>query len=272
MHQYVTKCSLNEGLLLWWCPVPWMIGGKEYPDIVGHNNATVTANPIWTPSMVGMPHQLVSGATMSAVAGTKFYSTPDAFTCSFLFGEFTSLINTRVLVANGTTAASSLTGGWAVRWINPNIVFSTYDTGSRGLTSTSAYTLGSYMHVCCTFDRAKNFKGIYQNGRLIISTTTGTALTNFTQATTLYASPGIAGISNRRSMISDVRIYNRGLSGGEVQDLYEEVFTGNLRTFKYPWNPAKLTMSDTVVGGASTLFRRSMFSANALRTGSRPFL
>ncbi len=90
-----------------------------------------------------------------------------------------------------------------------------------------AIVVGSWSHLCASFDDTSNAVAVYVNGNVA---TTSSSLRDLSNTPTTYPlrigdwsgyGLGVPGSTNFNGSIDDVRIYNRALSADEVQQIYQ---------------------------------------------------
>lgn len=257
---------LNKGLTAWHFPAPWL-SGVGFPDLIGSNHAIPASGvtgPTWIASPVGTKMAATFLSTGYTVCPSLVQST-DAFTVSCIFSEQQSLTTTRGIICNGTASAGSLTSGWALVLANPNIRFVTFEAGStRNIISVASIATNNWYHLVGTFDRNRNVKKFYINGKIDTSTTTSGTVQYSGGSLNFGAFTGAVPTGSRRPTITDTRQYNRCLSDQEVLELYYESFSRNKNTFCPPWEWSNV-VGKKANAATAVYFRRTLYG----KSGSR---
>ena len=219
-----TQTTLDQGLVGHWTFDGRDMSGTRAKDRVGTNHGTLTSGPV---QIIGRIGQALSfDGTDDYISTTTLVGNPTTTTVSAWFKTGTASGHKIVgLESNQTGTASALFDRHLYMGTDSKIYFGVFDTAARSVTSTSTLTNNAWHHAVGT-DNGSTI-ALYIDG-VLQGTTSGTGYASYVTSywrigsyrfgsnTWTNASDGYFTGS-----IDDVRIYNRALSAGEVQKLYQ---------------------------------------------------
>jgi Concanavalin A-like lectin/glucanases superfamily len=245
---------LLRGLVSWWRGVPGFTGGSTMYDITPTRNNGVLTNMAFTStSGWNLSTRAGGGGQVNFDGVDDFVTIGDVPTYDFPDATFSVEVSFQAtaqgyLVARRTAASGG--GGWFIRLDNPGAltarIVTPSNTQAGGNTSVTATLFsGAWTHAIVVFTTntvtsSSNSTTIYLNGVLDQGTPLGAADV-YTPCNGGANCPVVFGVISDQATgtwltgaIDQVRIWNRGLSDGEIAALYAEWQRGDVSLAQLP--------------------------------------
>ncbi len=220
--------SLSQGLVGYWpldgATTNWLTGRTN--DLSGQgNNGSLISMSTTTSSTLGKIGQALgfNGSTQYITTSSKVISTNDfSFSVWVKNGSASQTIDKTIFTnQNDTNNYGVVFSQRAAGSGNAYSIF--YGNGSGTWVNIDqnrfALPLNTWTHVAFTKSGANTV--IYINGAVWAATTQGTSVAAFANANNLMIAGSPSGSTRKwNGSIDDLRMYSRGLSAGEVQQLY----------------------------------------------------
>jgi hypothetical protein len=200
-----SSCFAPSGVVSWWR------GEGDFSDGISNNNGFPESNVSFAPGFNGQGFNL---------DGTDFVEVDDSPSLDVRAGvTIDAWINTTTgggRIVDKITGFSNdgfmldLVGGGALRM----------QVGGVGAQAGVAVPFGQFVHVAGTFDGMR--LAVFVNGQIQSETGTGSQATVPLNARNLRIGADSAGGSLFTGVIDEVRIFNRGLSDGEIATLFAQ--------------------------------------------------
>ncbi len=235
--------------------------GTNAPDAAGSEDGTLVGGPVWHPVDGYFGGALeFDGDDDYVDLGTMDVPATNGLTLAFWFkADDFGVTDTRFISkASGTSGSDHY---WMVSTLNSSTLRFRLKTGGVTTTlvsGTGEVVPGQWYHIAATYDGSK--MRIFKNGvQVAIGDKTGTIDTNASVGAALGNQPVSGGGGKALDgLLDDVRIYDRGLSAGEVlalaqegtiqsDDFYSTEFDTDLWRFVDPVGDGTLLASGTNV-------------------------
>lgn len=243
----------NDSLVHWWLGLPNVAGGRYFYDIVGMSNGTLTNTPTWEGSNINK----ISALALTK-ANSNYVVVPDNLTnlrgsnLGFSFAGWIKTFATPssgdhyVLIANkgdinntdDAFISISVSGSDSSRIGVYQFIDSSNPNNSLGYSysnyvhSNSSIVARTWTHVAISF-RERTI-ALYLNGKLDVSHTVTYDVSLFNIA---KVNQGLHFGRYNSSFpyyfngnINDYRFYNKGLSAGQIYNIYEDSVQGYKRS------------------------------------------
>jgi N-acetylneuraminic acid mutarotase len=204
-------------------------------DSVGGHNGTLHAGVTFAPGEVGQAFRFSGGGGYVSVPDAPSLDLTTAMTMeawinpatlAFL-GSFGTIVAKSTFPVRNYGLWMYADGGLHLSYVNGNGV----NVGL--LTAPGLIHVGVFTHVAGIIDTAAGVMQIYVNGQLAASQATAGPMVPNTLPLTIGASdagPGSTYNAFFSGLIDEVTVYNRGLSGAEVRDIYVNGSAGKFQT------------------------------------------
>ena len=221
-----TTCPLldpNLGLVGWWKLDE--TSGTTASDSALTNHGTLYGNPVWMPGQIDGSLDCDTSGDYVRIPDNASLNPAQQITIAFWIYARTAgggIYKYASCPSSGGSPGNSR-AYYAIIGTNAQLVIYSAVNTSDSLTSIGTVSLNQWQHIAATFNQG--LAKIYINGQLDNTKTMSvSSIMNDAQPVTFggywqYCTPTFVQTLN--GMLDDVRIYNRALNNGEVQQLYE---------------------------------------------------
>jgi Concanavalin A-like lectin/glucanases superfamily/Protein of unknown function (DUF3168) len=247
---------LATGLVSWWLALPHNSGGRLLYDLVGRYNLSVsnTIKSVGATYNPGVPlAMLTTGAANSFASvadGGVFNFSDQTFTAAFWHLPLNATNEGRSQFGKGT--GSFETKGWMFG----KGIMQVYNGTGAVTTGSWTYTVGQWQHVAAvittsTTVSSNNTFTIYINGKNANVTPSAQSGT-YTGSTNTFTIGAVGG-GGTTCAFNDARLWNRGLSAGEIAAVYQDSLEGYPGTIRRTRSSTVFVISATVASLSLTL-------------------
>jgi hypothetical protein len=244
---------LNRGLLAWWMAVnqgPYF-GGARFFDLLGKNHGTLVSASTWASA-----GPLPFGALTFDGTGFVTLNCPliqTAMTVAlWVNGTFVDAFDTPWKVAD-TTAGVYNYAGTNVQWQLYTAVGQLHSINYAGALD------GTWHHLAMTYDGAT--MAVYLDG---VSQGTTPASGNIEYNGNGFSSFAIGGGNPWAGRLADLRLYGRGLSAGEIIQLYAASRTGYRNELNWIRRGFAATAAAAPAGTGASIFSGGILNSGII--------
>lgn len=257
--------SLNRSLLAWWIVVPHMSGGTRWHELVSGLAGTLT-NMDPATDWITSGSQLAASAKLTPWGLLDFDGSNDYGDCgtASILNISGPLSIAAIVSSPGSSGEPAIAGKGSYSGSGYHLVHS---GGGGNVNGIYFHCQGGFALSTSTINDSVPHQAVGINtGAALqiaidgkIETTTVTSVTPNASGTNFEMGRRPGGSSYFTGRLTDVRVWGRALSAGEVAALYSDTLDFNRRTLRR-WSRRFFGL-----GTAQTLFRRNLM----MRTGSR---